>query len=94
MAMEFDTKETSVPEDKVLDDSSSTSSNYDPSKTFLATGSAGVDTYRPIDSYEGLHRYDPSFRWTEDEEKKLVRKVCSCPICCLNLQRLTSNPTD
>ena len=31
--------------------------------------------FRPIDSYEGLHRWDPDFQWTEQEEKKVVRKV-------------------
>ncbi|OJJ64969.1 hypothetical protein ASPSYDRAFT_84955 [Aspergillus sydowii CBS 593.65] len=31
--------------------------------------------YRPIDSYEGLHRWDPYFDWTEDEERKIVRKI-------------------
>lgn len=35
----------------------------------------GHHFYRPIDSYEGLHRWDPEFEWTEDEEKKIVRKV-------------------
>jgi len=35
----------------------------------------GHHFYRPIDSYEGLHRWDPDFQWTEDEEKKIVRKV-------------------
>lgn len=31
--------------------------------------------YKPIDSYEGLHRYDPEFQWEPKEEKRLVRKV-------------------
>jgi hypothetical protein len=31
--------------------------------------------FKPIDSYEGLHRWDPDFQWTEQEEKKIVRKV-------------------
>ncbi|KAB8262113.1 major facilitator superfamily domain-containing protein [Aspergillus pseudonomiae] len=31
--------------------------------------------YRPIDSYEGIHRWDPDFRWTEEEERKIVRKI-------------------
>lgn len=31
--------------------------------------------YKPIDSYEGRHRYDPDFEWEPKEEKKLVRKV-------------------
>lgn len=31
--------------------------------------------YRPIDAYEGLHRWDPYFDWTEQEEKRIVRKV-------------------
>lgn len=29
----------------------------------------------PHESYEGRHRWDPAFTWTEDEEKKLVRKT-------------------
>lgn len=32
--------------------------------------------YKPIDSYEGIHRFDPDFQWDPKEEKKLVRKVC------------------
>ncbi|KAL4981426.1 major facilitator superfamily domain-containing protein [Aspergillus falconensis] len=31
--------------------------------------------YKPIPEYEGIHRWDPDFDWTEDEEKRLVRKV-------------------
>ncbi|KAF2224753.1 major facilitator superfamily domain-containing protein [Elsinoe ampelina] len=33
------------------------------------------DFHKPIASYEGLHRYDPSFSWEPIEEKKLVRKI-------------------
>lgn len=32
--------------------------------------------YKPIDSYEGIHRYDPDFEWDAKEEKRVVRKVC------------------
>ncbi|KAJ6012784.1 Major facilitator superfamily domain general substrate transporter [Penicillium canescens] len=35
----------------------------------------GHHHYRPIDSYEGIHRWDPEFEWTEEEEKKIVRKI-------------------
>lgn len=35
----------------------------------------GHEYYRPIDSYEGMHRWDPGFEWTEEEEKNIVRKV-------------------
>ncbi|KAL4980144.1 major facilitator superfamily domain-containing protein [Aspergillus desertorum] len=31
--------------------------------------------YRPIDTYEGLHRWDPDFEWTEEEERRIVRKI-------------------
>jgi hypothetical protein len=31
--------------------------------------------YKPIDTYEGIHRWDPEFEWEEWEEKKIVRKV-------------------
>ena len=39
----------------------------------------GHHFYRPIDSYEGLHRWDPDFQWTEKEEKRIVRKVGYTP---------------
>ena len=41
--------------------------------------------YVPIDSYEGRHRYDPKARWTEAEEKALIRKLDwrICAWCCL-----------
>ncbi|KAJ5547425.1 hypothetical protein N7494_005010 [Penicillium frequentans] len=35
----------------------------------------GHEYYRPIDSYEGMHRWDPGFEWTEEEEKNIVRKI-------------------
>jgi hypothetical protein len=28
--------------------------------------------------YENRHRFDPTFKWTPEEEKKLVRKVRGC----------------
>ncbi|ROV97086.1 hypothetical protein VMCG_07453 [Cytospora schulzeri] len=44
-----------------------------------------IESYKPIAEYEGAHRWDPSFEWTEKEETKLVRrldyKICS--FCCL-----------
>jgi hypothetical protein len=42
--------------------------------TFAAHG-LRQDNYRPVDSYEGLHRYDPDFEWEPEEERKVVRKV-------------------
>lgn len=68
-----DLKGTFDTEINVVDDRSSTSSGISEQKTFLNAGLE--DYYIPIDSYEGRHRYDPTFRWTQNEEKKLVRKV-------------------
>lgn len=31
--------------------------------------------YKPIPSYEGIHRWDPDFDWEEEEEKRVLRKV-------------------
>ncbi|KAF7588845.1 hypothetical protein BBP40_005092 [Aspergillus hancockii] len=31
--------------------------------------------YKPIDTYEGIHRWDPDFEWEEQEENKLIRKI-------------------
>jgi hypothetical protein len=37
---------------------------------------SGLEThYKPIESYEGFHRFDPNFDWEPEEERKLVRKV-------------------
>lgn len=33
------------------------------------------EIYRPISTYEGIHRWDPYFQWEESEEKSLIRKV-------------------
>lgn len=35
--------------------------------------------YKPIPSYEGYHRYDPQYRWSPDDEKRIVRKVWLYP---------------
>ena len=39
--------------------------------------SAGLKArqYRPIDTYEGIHRFDPDFDWEPEEERKVIRKV-------------------
>jgi hypothetical protein len=68
-----DLKPTSDSKTLLVDDRSSTSSGISEQETFLNAGLE--DYYLPIDSYEGRHRFDPTFQWTQAEEKKLVRKV-------------------
>lgn len=34
-----------------------------------------VELYKPVEGYEGSHRFDPKLVWAADEEKRLVRKV-------------------
>lgn len=33
------------------------------------------EIYKPIKKYEGRHRFDPSYKWEPEEEKKLVKTV-------------------
>lgn len=33
------------------------------------------DIYKPVQGYEGSHRFDHNASWTEQQEKTLVRKV-------------------
>lgn len=46
--------------------------------TFDTTG-LKARFYKPIDRYEGHHRYDPDFEWEPEEERKVVRKVPCVP---------------
>ena len=39
------------------------------------------EIYKPIAGYEGSHRFDPSFQWDPEEERKLVRMVSLCFPC-------------
>lgn len=39
------------------------------------TAGLGPQLYKPIEKYEGKHRYDPDFEWEPEEERKVVRKV-------------------
>ncbi|KAJ4353123.1 hypothetical protein N0V95_003657 [Ascochyta clinopodiicola] len=52
--------------------------------TWAASGLKS-DHYRPVDSYEGLHRYDPDFEWEPEEERKIIRKIDKriCTFVCL-----------
>lgn len=34
-----------------------------------------ADIVPPHDSYEGRHRFDPGAKWTEEEERRVVRKT-------------------
>ena len=36
---------------------------------------AAAHFYKPIEKYEGRHRFDPTATWTAEEERKLVRTV-------------------
>lgn len=75
----------------ILPDVSKSKSDFDLSGSasaseaeFRATGRDGVTfdsaglkarQYRPIETYEGIHRFDPDFDWEPEEERKVVRKV-------------------
>lgn len=63
-------------------DAVETSTDSKPSSVRLGESDGGVwasggniENYKPIPEYEGAHRYDPHFEWTENEEKRLVRRV-------------------
>ncbi|KAI4702584.1 hypothetical protein J4E81_002949 [Alternaria sp. BMP 2799] len=71
------------------DNNSETAANTSGAKTRYGTtfisSNFGKDRNRPVDSYEGIHRYDPDFVWDKPEEKRLVRKIDKriCTWACL-----------
>jgi hypothetical protein len=73
----YDTK--AFPKSIAAEASSSSLSSDEPRRH--KDGDAAFDTsedpryYKPIPTYEGFHRWDPDFEWTEEEEKRLIRKV-------------------
>ncbi|KAI5459559.1 major facilitator superfamily domain-containing protein [Mariannaea sp. PMI_226] len=66
-------------------DQTSGNRNYVHGKSTTYANVDEVRYYKPVETYEGLHRWDPEFEWTEAEEKKLVRKLDwrICSFCCL-----------
>lgn len=67
-----------VVPDLAKSDSSSENASESELKTTGATFSgAGLKArfYKPMDQYEGKHRYDPDFVWEPEEERKVVRRV-------------------
>ncbi|KAK5050607.1 hypothetical protein LTR84_003889 [Exophiala bonariae] len=34
-----------------------------------------AEIYKPVEGFEGTHRFDPSATWTQEEEKALIRKL-------------------
>jgi hypothetical protein len=47
---------------------------YQKGTTFAAHG-LRQENYKPVDTYEGIHRYDADFEWEPEEERKVIRKV-------------------
>ena len=58
---------------------SSSSSTYDGPRAKQTDGAFDTTEdprfYKPIPEYEGAHRWDPEFEWTEAEETAVIRKV-------------------
>lgn len=75
---DLDTK--AVPLVSTTSDSDS-SSSFDGRHRYIKPVDCAFDTtedpryYKPIPEYEGIHRWDPDFEWTEEEEKAVVKKV-------------------
>ena len=72
-----DTK--AVPQVSTTSDSDS--SSFGGRRGYIKPVDCAFDTtedpryYKPIPEYEGIHRWDPDFEWTEEEEKAVVKKV-------------------
>ncbi|KAL4959714.1 putative transporter [Aspergillus stella-maris] len=67
--------------DAVVESDSSSDSGAKDHRRYKEYNEAAFDQsedprfYKPIPEYEGINRWDPDFDWTEEEEKRLVRKV-------------------
>jgi hypothetical protein len=53
---------------------------YREGATFVTQG-LNQNSYKPVSSYEGAHRYDVDFQWEPEEERKVIRKVAASTMC-------------
>jgi hypothetical protein len=73
--------ETKKSPDAIVDSDVSSNSESKDRRRFKEFSEAAFEQtedprfYKPIPEYEGIHRWDPDFDWTEAEEKRLIRKV-------------------
>lgn len=52
-----------------------------------------MELYKPIEGFEGTHRFDPSATWSAEEEKKLVRRVSIAFLCSMAFANIKSSST-
>lgn len=70
-----------APEDIISDGEKNTTSvsasiqSDSQSKEITFARGGNEHFYAPNEKYEGFHRYDPNFQWSEQEEKQLIRRV-------------------
>ncbi|OJJ60808.1 hypothetical protein ASPSYDRAFT_148187 [Aspergillus sydowii CBS 593.65] len=73
--------ETKKSPDAIVDSDVSSNSESKDRRRFKEFSEAAFEQtedprfYKPIPEYEGIHRWDPDFDWTEAEEKRLIRKI-------------------
>ncbi|KAJ0426117.1 major facilitator superfamily domain-containing protein [Aspergillus carlsbadensis] len=73
--------ETRKSPDAVLESDSSSISGSRERTLYKQFDECAFDTtedpryYKPIPEYEGIHRWDPGFDWSPEEEKRLIRKI-------------------
>ena len=81
-----DSKEKAFAVDLAASNTSSETLDSSENPNSDGNGDTGLERYYvPIDSYEGRHRYDPKAKWSEEEERVLVRRLDwrICAWCCL-----------
>lgn len=69
------------PDSLTSSSSSDIETNTHPNGASVFDDAAAAEFYKPIEKYEGRHRFDPSAQWTAAEEKKLLSKVCVVLLC-------------
>lgn len=57
------------------DDIENSSGDESTNKGTVFDDHAAAEFYRPVEKYEGKHRFDPTATWTPEEERNLVRRV-------------------
>ncbi|MCJ1311352.1 hypothetical protein MMC25_005023 [Agyrium rufum] len=68
-------EQSSLSSKSSLSETAKRDDGSNPNEGTVFSDAKAAEFYEPIERYEGRHRFDPKATWSEEEERKLVRRI-------------------